>query len=62
MLVHVNKRVKGNNNVLLPMDALLVQYQVWNFGKSLKSGGFDHKKTVLGSATANWRELHVSAQ
>jgi len=28
MLVHVNKRVKGNDNVLLPLDALLVQYQV----------------------------------
>jgi proteasome component ECM29 len=28
MLVHVNKRVKSNDNIVLPMDALLVQYQV----------------------------------
>ena len=28
MLVHINKRIKSNDNILLPMDALLVQYQV----------------------------------
>jgi proteasome component ECM29 len=28
MLVHVNKRIKSNDNIMLPMNALLVQYQV----------------------------------
>jgi proteasome component ECM29 len=28
MLVHVNKRIKSNDNIQLPMEALLVQYQV----------------------------------
>ena len=28
MLVHVNKRIKNNDKILLPMSALLVQYQV----------------------------------
>ena len=28
LLVHINKRVKGNDNIQLPVDALLVQYQV----------------------------------
>lgn len=28
LLVHINKRVKNNPNIQLPMDALLVQYQV----------------------------------
>ena len=27
LLVHINKRVKGNNNIQLPVDSLLVQYQ-----------------------------------
>ena len=27
LLVHINKRVKGNDNIQLPVDALLVQYQ-----------------------------------
>ena len=28
LLVHINKRVKSNPNIQLPMDALIVQYQV----------------------------------
>ena len=28
LLVHVNKRVKDNHNIQLPVDALLTQYQV----------------------------------
>ena len=28
LLVHINKRVKGNEKIQLPVDALLVQYQV----------------------------------
>ena len=27
LLVHVNKRVKDNHNIQLPVDALLTQYQ-----------------------------------
>ena len=28
LLVHINKRIKNNNNIQLPMEALLLQYQV----------------------------------
>ena len=28
LLVHVNKRAKGNERIQLPVDALLLQYQV----------------------------------
>lgn len=28
LLVHINKRIKNNPNIILPLDALLVQYQV----------------------------------
>ncbi len=28
LLVHINKRIKDNSNIQLPMDALIVQYQV----------------------------------
>ncbi len=28
LLVHINKRIKDNDNVQLPMEALLKQYQV----------------------------------
>ena len=41
MLVHVNKRVKGNDAIFLPLDALLVQYQVCFLLKSLYLVGSD---------------------
>ena len=27
LLVHINKRIKNNNNIQLPVEALLLQYQ-----------------------------------
>ena len=30
LLVHINKRIKNNNNIQLPVEALLLQYQVIN--------------------------------
>ena len=42
LLVHINKRIKNNNNIQLPMEALLLQYQVRQenpFNQNLKLKG-----------------------
>ena len=60
MLVHVNKRVKGNDAIFLPLDALLVQYQV---GFLLRSLYLDVSATVLEvpfvTCRVSFQPIHV---
>merc|ERR1719319_2122668 len=60
LLVHINKRIKNNNNIQLPVDALLLQYQdpvatsfVVNFTIIYIKMGFPRLSTVRRGLALN---------